>query len=505
MQAPGLRGPARADRGGSGHRRGDAPGLRGRPGRGQGHQPARRRGPDAGRRRAEPRHGADGGAPVRRQRAAHQPEPARLPQAHRGRPARTSRRSSSRCPSPAGPFGARGVGEPPIVPAPAAIANAIHDATGVRSDRAADHARSASRWPWSTASTERSTADGHALAVRGSDPARPRPGRRRPRPRPGAQALGHGARPRGAPHARRGSPGRGLLGHGAGLRGGPVPARTISRSTCGRWRAARARAASSPPATGLDAGERRLVLDGRPPIAYDTVSFDVGSQVAGLELPGVARARAPHAADRALRPRRGRRCWPRARGASAARVVVVGAGAGGVELAFALARAARARGRRTRRGAPARGRPRACCRATRRARRPASSARPRRAASRSARASRVDARSRPGAVHLEGGERFRPTRSSGWRAPPAPPLFAGSRPRDRRGRLRARPPDAAVRGARRALRRRRLRGADRGPGLAKAGVYAVRQGPVLDAQPVARSSRRAAPRATARSATSSRC
>ena len=35
-------------------------------------------------------------------------------------------------PAPAGPFGARGVGEPPIVPAPAAIANAIQDATGVR-------------------------------------------------------------------------------------------------------------------------------------------------------------------------------------------------------------------------------------------------------------------------------------------------------------------------------------------------------------------------------------
>ncbi len=35
-------------------------------------------------------------------------------------------------PSPSGPFGARGVGEPPIIPAPAAIANAIHDATGVR-------------------------------------------------------------------------------------------------------------------------------------------------------------------------------------------------------------------------------------------------------------------------------------------------------------------------------------------------------------------------------------
>jgi len=35
-------------------------------------------------------------------------------------------------PSPSGPFGARGVGEPPIVPAPAAIANAIEDAVGVR-------------------------------------------------------------------------------------------------------------------------------------------------------------------------------------------------------------------------------------------------------------------------------------------------------------------------------------------------------------------------------------
>jgi CO/xanthine dehydrogenase Mo-binding subunit len=35
-------------------------------------------------------------------------------------------------PAPEGPFGARGVGEPPIVPAPAAIANAIEDATGLR-------------------------------------------------------------------------------------------------------------------------------------------------------------------------------------------------------------------------------------------------------------------------------------------------------------------------------------------------------------------------------------
>jgi CO/xanthine dehydrogenase Mo-binding subunit len=35
-------------------------------------------------------------------------------------------------PAPAGPFGARGVGEPPVIPAPAAIANAIQNATGAR-------------------------------------------------------------------------------------------------------------------------------------------------------------------------------------------------------------------------------------------------------------------------------------------------------------------------------------------------------------------------------------
>jgi CO/xanthine dehydrogenase Mo-binding subunit len=35
-------------------------------------------------------------------------------------------------PSPTGPYGARGVGEPPVIPGPAAIANAIRDATGIR-------------------------------------------------------------------------------------------------------------------------------------------------------------------------------------------------------------------------------------------------------------------------------------------------------------------------------------------------------------------------------------
>ncbi len=35
-------------------------------------------------------------------------------------------------PSRSGPFGVRGVGEPPVIPGAAAIGNAIRDATGVR-------------------------------------------------------------------------------------------------------------------------------------------------------------------------------------------------------------------------------------------------------------------------------------------------------------------------------------------------------------------------------------
>src|ERR1700694_1016098 len=35
-------------------------------------------------------------------------------------------------PSPVGPLGAKGVGEPPAIPAPAAVANALARATGIR-------------------------------------------------------------------------------------------------------------------------------------------------------------------------------------------------------------------------------------------------------------------------------------------------------------------------------------------------------------------------------------
>jgi CO/xanthine dehydrogenase Mo-binding subunit len=52
-----------------------------------------------------------------------------LPRAHAVPPVETL---LVEVPSPDGPFGARGVGEPPVIPVAAAIANAIHDATGLR-------------------------------------------------------------------------------------------------------------------------------------------------------------------------------------------------------------------------------------------------------------------------------------------------------------------------------------------------------------------------------------
>jgi selenide, water dikinase len=88
-------------------------------------------------------------------------------------------------------------------------------------------------------------------------------------------------------------------------------------------------------AVGVDPREQRIRLDGRPPIPYDTASFDVGSTVSGLDLPGVREHALP------TRPigrfvERVDDLVARARANGSARILVVGAGAGGVELAFAL-------------------------------------------------------------------------------------------------------------------------------------------------------------------------
>src|SRR4029077_17326069 len=89
-------------------------------------------------------------------------------------------------------------------------------------------------------------------------------------------------------------------------------------------------------ATGVDVGGRRVLLDGRPPIAYDTVSFDVGSTIAGLEIPGAREHALPTRPIGAF-GRRVDEVLAAARGRETFRVAVVGAGAGGVEVAFALA------------------------------------------------------------------------------------------------------------------------------------------------------------------------
>ena len=88
-------------------------------------------------------------------------------------------------------------------------------------------------------------------------------------------------------------------------------------------------------ATGIDAHARRIALTGRDPIAYDAAAFDVGSRVAGLDTPGARDfAIATRPIGRFVAEAQSLAARTRASGHS--RIVVVGAGAGGVELALAL-------------------------------------------------------------------------------------------------------------------------------------------------------------------------
>ena len=88
------------------------------------------------------------------------------------------------------------------------------------------------------------------------------------------------------------------------------------------------------PMVGLDRAARRILVAGRPSVPYDVASLDVGSVVAGLDVPGVRE----HAV--ATRPigalvRRLEGIFAEVRPQDRPfRLVVVGAGAAGVELAF---------------------------------------------------------------------------------------------------------------------------------------------------------------------------
>jgi selenide,water dikinase len=229
-------------------------------------------------------------------------------------------------------------------------------------------------------------------------------------------------------------------------------------------------------AVGVDARARRIALEGRPAIAYDVASLDVGSGVRGLDLPGVA--------HHALATRPIRRfvddldarllalgSTPRPR------VVVVGAGAAGCELAFTLEARLRAAGvsaevsivgdgARVLDGYPAR-----------------VSARVEREARRRGIALRLGARVRevsPAAVVLEDGEVA--AELVVWAAgAAAPALLAGSDlPADPDGFARVRP-TLQVEGHDDLFAVGDCAALPFAPWVRKAGVYAVRAGPVLDA------------------------
>ncbi|HEY7696873.1 MAG TPA: FAD-dependent oxidoreductase, partial [Vicinamibacteria bacterium] len=92
------------------------------------------------------------------------------------------------------------------------------------------------------------------------------------------------------------------------------------------------------PAVGVDAAAKRIRLADRPPLRYDIASFDVGSTVAGLDLPGVRQYALPTRPIVELVERidaLAARVRNRTAG-SPFRIVVVGGGAGGVEIAFTL-------------------------------------------------------------------------------------------------------------------------------------------------------------------------
>lgn len=91
-------------------------------------------------------------------------------------------------------------------------------------------------------------------------------------------------------------------------------------------------------AVGIDPVGRRILLENAPPVPYDLASFDIGSTVAGLDVPGIRQHALPTRpigefveevdalVEKARRHDRD----------DLFRVVVVGGGGGGVELAFTL-------------------------------------------------------------------------------------------------------------------------------------------------------------------------
>jgi len=250
-------------------------------------------------------------------------------------------------------------------------------------------------------------------------------------------------------------------------------------------------------ATGVDPKRKRIALAGRPPLPYDVASLDVGATVRGLELPGVrerALATRPindfvERLDAALAcaldgrgstPRDGRGNAPRGgRGTAPLRVVVVGAGAAGVELCFTLGARLAASGVDARftlvgdADALLAGASRRLARAAaREAKRRGIRVRL------GERVARVEAER----VCFEGGREPEPADLVLWATGAAPlPVLAGvDAAKDAAGFLRVRETFEAV-GSDDLFAAGDCAALDAHPWVPKAGVYAVRAGPILDA------------------------
>ena len=94
-------------------------------------------------------------------------------------------------------------------------------------------------------------------------------------------------------------------------------------------------------AVHLDLAAKEVHVPGRPPVAFDLCSLDIGITSAMPDLPGFSEFGVP---AKPLGPF-SRRWAGFLEGSGAARVVVLGAGVAGVELALAMAYALRGQGR----------------------------------------------------------------------------------------------------------------------------------------------------------------
>ncbi len=241
-------------------------------------------------------------------------------------------------------------------------------------------------------------------------------------------------------------------------------------------RRARARVVLAP-ALRVDPAQARIEVEGRPPLAYDLASLDVGSSVRGLELPGVL--------DHALSTRPIRDFVDRLEGRLARagqegrplRLAVVGAGAAGLELAFTLHARLSAAGRPARIAVwsdSAQVLPGHSRRMAARARREVA----RRGIELGCGAGVVEVQK--DALRLADGRR-EPCDLAIWATGAAPPrLLADSPlPRDARGFVRVRP-TLQVLGFDELFAVGDCAALEQTPWVPKAGVYAVRQGPVLE-------------------------